>query len=177
MLQIPVTHHRSIKNNRRSLNPLKICRLDKPFRSKQRVGFIEQAGQLIGGILGVAVGALIGAVIVQYATMVLTKYRPAYWRAYRATLVGSISGYLGSMLAITALGLLGVVLGSDVQFLTLVLGAILQGYLYGLLNRVPGGKGIGFCKGLFVTLVQLVVGLFLVGLVIWISSLVVGAGS
>ena len=82
MLQIPVTHHRSIKNNRRSPNPLKICRLDKPLRSEQGVGFMEQAGQLIGGILGFAVGALIGAVIVQYATMVLTKYRPAYWHAY-----------------------------------------------------------------------------------------------
>ena len=138
---------------------------------------MEQAGQLIGGILGFAVGALIGAVIVQYATMVLIKYRPAYWHAYRATLVGTISGYLGSMLAITALGFLGVVLGSDLQYLPLVLGGILQGYLYGLLIRVPSGKGIGFCKGLFVTLIQLVVGLFLVGMVIWISPMVVGAGS
>ena len=101
MLQIPVKYHWSAKNNHRSSNTLKICRLDKPLRSKYGVGFMEQAGQLIGGILGFAVGALIGAVIVQYATMVLIKYRPAYWHAYRATLVGTISGYLGSMLALS----------------------------------------------------------------------------
>jgi len=55
------------------------------------------------------------------------------------------------------------------QFLPVSLGTLLQGYLYGLLIKVPDLGGIGLRKGLLVALVQLIVGLLAVGGVMWIA--------
>ena len=56
---------------------------------------------------------------------------------------------------------LDVGLEGAMQFVPIAFGAILQGYLYGLLIRVPDRGPIGLCKGLIVTLIQLLVGLLL----------------
>lgn len=42
---------------------------------------MEQVAQWVSTGFDLAVGALIGAVIVQYATLVIAKYKPDYWHA------------------------------------------------------------------------------------------------
>ena len=122
---------------------------------------MEQVAQWVSTGFGLAVGALIGAVIVQYATLVIAKYKPDYWHAYRATLAGTGAGLLLSTLGVVVLAALDVGIEGAMQFVPIAFGAILQGYLYGLLIMVPDRGPIGLCKGLIVTLIQLLVGLLL----------------
>ncbi|MBL6815283.1 MAG: hypothetical protein ISQ65_08580 [Pseudomonadales bacterium] len=130
---------------------------------------MNQVDQWVGTSIGLVVGALIGAVIVQHATLIVAKYKPAYWHAYRATLAGTGAGLLLSSLGIMVLAVLDVALGSAMQIVPVALGAILQGYLYGRLIKVPDRGPIGLGKGLIVTAIQCLVALLLAWAVTWIA--------
>ena len=130
---------------------------------------MEQVAQWAGTLIGLAVWSLIGAVIVQCATLAIAKYKLDYWHAYRVTFVGTGVGMLLSEWGAVMLPALEVGTEGALQFLPVVLGTLLQGYLYGLLIKVPDLGGIGLRKGLLVALVQLIVGLLAVGGFMWIA--------
>ena len=132
-------------------------------------------GYVIGGSVGIALGALLGAFIVQYATLAVANFKPLYWQAYKAALIGAAVGYLLVILSSSLIGNIelanaGALSADLLTYSPMVFGVLLQGYLYGLLivqpglrsTLVDGSVSIGFVKGLLVALIQLAIGSLLI---------------
>lgn len=125
--------------------------------------------QLVGQIIGAAIGALFGAFIVQLACKMVAKFKPPYSMAYKAVFLGYIASVLVGFIVGFAIGASGQEVTGTSTVLIMVICFFVQAAIYTPLIKHPEtGDAIGFGKACLVSLIQLIFGALLIGVIVLI---------
>lgn len=129
------------------------------------------AAKIIGQLIGIAIGSLVGALFIQFATERVCKFRPSYGTSYKAYFTASIIGYACS------LGLaFAFYEANKIAYLFLAVGIsfFIGSMVYGKLIQNPASGPIGFSKGCLISLVLLLIGIAILGLIVLIAKRFLG---
>lgn len=120
-------------------------------------------GKIIGAIIGAAIGALIGALVVRFATNIVAKFIPPFSMAYKASFVGELATYLIGLLLGFIIGASGNQIGKVGYLLFVVIGFFVYAAILSPMIKHPETGPIGFGKACYVSLVQTITMIVIIG--------------
>jgi ABC-type branched-subunit amino acid transport system permease subunit len=128
---------------------------------------------ILGQVIGAALAICLGALVVQFVTVKLASFKPAYRSAFLATFIGYLVNYaIGFIVGYSVIANKGT-MTSMVTLLTIVIAFFVQASFYSIMLKSPDGIPLGYGKACIVSLSQFVVAALGIGV---ISMILVAAG-
>jgi hypothetical protein len=110
-------------------------------------------------LIAAAMGSLMVAWIVQFATHLTFRFKPPFWMAYNAVILGMIASIVVGLVIGTFLATTGKEITSFGRGMLMIVGFLIQTAIFGYLIRHPETGSIGFRRACVVSLIQLVIGI------------------